>query len=122
MSHDCNIPEPIWKWAQQKSGKINPASWIREEILWPAYVSDMQNGESEITEKTAEDKWADVGLGLNPMDGPETPFATARSAFSHSFGGDVPAINWFKDAKNRGIRDNRAFLMSWWNRQKPQAL
>lgn len=40
--HSLTIPEAIWKWAQQKSEKTNPASLLRE-TLWMAMVTERQH-------------------------------------------------------------------------------
>jgi hypothetical protein len=33
-------PEPIAKWAQEKSGLSNPASWLRDQ-LWLLHIADI---------------------------------------------------------------------------------
>lgn len=108
------VPDVVWKWAQRQSGNINPGNWIRENVLLPAMIAEI--GEEGFT-AIKEDRWAEIGMEVNPMD---TEFTAARDAWVAAYGGEEKSIAFFKERTEHGIHSPRAWLMSWWNKQKPQ--
>lgn len=121
MAHICHIPHQIWEWAQDQSGKKNPASYLRE-LLWAAYIADIQ-GETTVNlapapepEPVTVDPWLKYGLELEVMD-PE--FTKAREAFVVKSGSEDAALEWWDKAAARGINKPRAFLMDWYRKQGP---
>lgn len=113
MSHVIDVPDIIWDWAQRKSGKTNPASWIRENCLYSTMIEDIAEttGMDCAMGETVEDRWAAMGMELDPID---TEFHTARVAFVDKIGDDDKAIKFLSRSS---IKEPRGWLMDWWRKQ-----
>lgn len=113
-------PDPIWSWAQRKSGKINPASYLRE-VWWAALIADVEGAAESPAPAVAgetdnEHRWSQMDLGKYEFD---DEFNDARDAFVSRMGGEERAIEWFSRCKERGIHSPRAWLISWWRKERP---
>ena len=119
MNHTIDVPDIIWEWAQRKSGKVNPASWIRENCLYSTMISDIGGEITTVTmtiKETVEDRWIAMDMGFDPID---TEFAEARKLFADKIGGDEKAMAFLS---RPSIHEPRGWLMDWWRKQKPQAV
>ena len=116
MSHVIDVPDIIWEWAQRKSGKINPASWIREHCLYHVMIEDIgaPGSKTPTPPINPEDRWAAMGMEINPID---PDFTEARTLFVDKIGGDEKAMAFLSKPS---IKEPRGWLMDWWRKQKPQ--
>ena len=122
-----DVPDVIWRWAQRKSTLTNPARFLRE-VLYAALIADVDKSNDTNTElpslpmvpESLEKQWSLLGLGLDEVDTEISEFGRARAAFIRAMGSEVKAIKWFTD--ERGIKNHRAWLISWWRKEKPEAV
>lgn len=108
MAHTIEVPDSIWEWAQRKSGRQNPASFLRE-LLHDARLADSQNGKEQTTSEKVDNsiQWRATGIDTR-FDG---VLAEVLQKFIASFEDEEEALNWWKNKVSRSTPDNPPGLL-----------
>jgi hypothetical protein len=128
MRHTVEVPDSLWAWFQQRSGKTMPGNEIRD-ALYEYRINHPDPIETAIDHIKAASQAIDEvqaalprpfsyrlrALGLLP-DPIDHQFTEAFQAFLIAHGGNVDAaLTWLEE---RGFNSPRAWLIDWYKRRE----
>lgn len=121
--HTVEVPDSLWAWFQQRSGKTVPGNDIRDalyeyRINHPddpmVYTGPMDNTITALQEipKPIPYRLRALGLLTDPVD---FIYTKALEAWVTAHDGDLDAaLTWFEKAvAERGLKNPRAWLVDW---------
>lgn len=125
-NHTVEIPDKLWAYFQQQSGKSNPASAIREAL----YEHRISHGELAPPTFDVAPPVVDLDriaerrktLGIQP-DNFDRQFMHAYDAWVQAHKGDEDeALAWLENAcENRNMKSPRSWMISWYKDSQQSA-
>lgn len=127
MSHSMDVPDWIWQWALERSGRQKRPTKLLRELLSVAVIQVIQAKDPDVkpdlvlVDNGLESQWRLLNCAKDQDGFPDATFAAARDFFVEKWwGGDeLAAIEFLKvSIEHRGLLHPRAFIVSWYREHK----